>query len=212
MSRGKSLTATHSRPKQRIELRQPKRLFRRRQRARLRDPRQFDSTLIGHRPTVNLYLGTECKVTDSGLLPLNKVTAREGWGMPSDLNRLRFELAVRLLQLSELDVVEAAELLVRHELQRGTGAVLEELEQELALAQEHLATSCNNDDLSRIAEAEERLCAISRQLMVVERQARVQEQQIQRQRSAYLTARSSELRHIRDMERLIGQMQSQPHP
>lgn len=130
--------------------------------------------------------------------------------MPSDLNQLRAELFTRLRQLSHLDVVEAAELAVRQELRRFTDAVLEELDLEMALVQQHLASTWNTDDLGLIADAEDKLCAIKRHLAVVERQASAQREQLQRQRYVYLAARNAELRHIRGMEQLIGRIERQP--
>jgi hypothetical protein len=130
--------------------------------------------------------------------------------MPSDLIQLRAELSKRRRRLSQLDVVEAAELAVRQELKRCTDAVLEELNKELSLGQELLASSWSTNDLGQIADAEDKLCAIKRHLVAVEGQASVQREQLRRQRYVYLAARNAELRHIRGMEQLIDRIQRQP--
>lgn len=90
--------------------------------------------------------------------------------MPPDAVRLRVQLAQHLDDLYQLEVVEAAEEIVRHHLLRLLGSELAELRDELAHARNHLGTVRRGGDLGVIIDAEERVGVILRQTTILQRQ------------------------------------------
>jgi hypothetical protein len=123
--------------------------------------------------------------------------------MPPDAVRLRQELAQHLDTLHRLEVVEAAEDVVRdHQLQL-LGAELAGLRDELTRAQQHLSSARAGRELSVIFEAEEHVCGVLRQTTVVQRQTREHIRASTAAHRTYLAQRDRIVERVDQLRRLL---------
>ena len=121
--------------------------------------------------------------------------------MPPDAVRLRAQLAQHLDALYRLQVVEAAEDMVRRCHLLLLSSQLEELQEELVQAQRHLATARNGNELSLIIEAEELVCEILRQTTILQRHAGEHIRACNRTHSVYLAQRDRLVDRIDQLRR-----------
>lgn len=87
-----------------------------------------------------------------------------------DAGRLRAQLAHHLDDLHRLEVIEAAEDVVRRRLLQMLTSELAGLRDELADARQQLGTARRGGDLAVVIEAEERVGAILRETTILQRQ------------------------------------------
>jgi hypothetical protein len=80
-------------------------------------------------------------------------------------------LARRLNELNQLQVIEAAEDVVRRRHLQLLGSRLAGLDHDLVRARRQLETARHGTDLALIIEAEEQVCGILRQTTLMQRQA-----------------------------------------
>jgi hypothetical protein len=90
--------------------------------------------------------------------------------MPPDAGQLRAKLAQHLDQLYRLEVIEAAEDVVRRRLLQLLGSELAVLRDDLASARHYLGTVRGDGDMGFIIEAEQRVGILLRQTTVLQRQ------------------------------------------
>jgi hypothetical protein len=126
-----------------------------------------------------------------------------GAHMPSDIARLRAQLARQRYALWQLDVVEAAEHLVRSHHRRLLDDELADLRQQVVQAQRALTLAREGDDLNFIIAAEEHLCRIQRQATVVQRQSREQDVAAAKVRTTYLTERQHLVELVNRLQHLL---------
>jgi hypothetical protein len=123
--------------------------------------------------------------------------------MSSDESRLREQLAQRERALRELEIVEAAEQIIRSHHHCILVQNLARVGQELTEARQCLAATRNSGDPDRIAMAHERLCAVERTARVLQQLNEQHDVDCTRARAAFLTGRRRALETIRGLHRLI---------
>lgn len=124
--------------------------------------------------------------------------------MPRDAVRLRARLARHLDDLYRLQVIEAAEEVVRRRHLQTLASQLAGLCDDLARTRQHLDTARNSSDLRQIVEAEERVCETLRQTTVMQRQTGEDIRAAKRAHNAYLAQRRRLIARIDQLRRLIA--------
>ncbi|WP_162907839.1 hypothetical protein [Allorhizocola rhizosphaerae] len=123
--------------------------------------------------------------------------------MPSDIARLRAQIARQRYALSQLDVVEAAEHLVRSHHRQLLDDELAELHKELVRAQRTLDLARDGNDLNFIVVAEEDTCRVQRQVTLLQRQSREHDVAAAKVRSAYLAQRQQLVELVNQLQHLL---------
>jgi hypothetical protein len=124
--------------------------------------------------------------------------------MPSDIARLSAQLAQHLHDLSQLEVVEAAEDVVRRRHLQLLASELAELGEDLAAARRLLDLARQGDDLASIINAEEQVCGILRHTTVLQRQTGEHTRSFKHAHDAYLTRRHWLVDRIDQLRRLVA--------
>ena len=124
--------------------------------------------------------------------------------MSPDFVRFRAQLAQHLNDLSQLEVVEAAEHVVRRRQLQLLASELAGLGDELEQAQRILSIARKGNDLSYIIEAEEQVCGILRQTTIVQRQTGESMRAFKHAHDTYLTRRCWLVSRIEQLQRLVA--------
>ena len=124
--------------------------------------------------------------------------------MPRDVTRFSAQLAQHMNDLSQLEVVEAAEDVVRRRHLQLLNSELAGLTDDLAVAQRHLSAARKGDDLAYIINTEEQVCGILRQTTIMQRQAGEHIRAFKHARDVYLTRRDWLVARIDQLRRLVA--------
>lgn len=125
--------------------------------------------------------------------------------MPPDAVRLRAQLARHLNHLYQLQVIEAAEDVVRQRHLQLLASQLAGLTDELVCARERLDTARTGSDLRLIIEAEEHMCDILRETTLTQREASEHIRASKRAHNLYLAKRGRLKATIDQLRRRIIQ-------
>jgi hypothetical protein len=123
--------------------------------------------------------------------------------MPSENSRLWEQLAQQERAQRELEVVEAAEQVIRGYHRGILAEALTAIGGELVQAQRSLAATRGDGDPYRIVVAQEQVWDVERMAMVMQQLAREHDVACTRARAAYLAGRRQVLETIRGFRRLI---------
>jgi hypothetical protein len=123
--------------------------------------------------------------------------------MPPESVRLRAQLSEHLGDLNHLEVIEAAEGIVRRRLLELLRTELAGLRDDLAEARRHLSTARDGGDLGFVIEAEERVSVLLRQTTIMQRQTGEHIRASNRAHGAYMEQYGRLVSRIDEIRRLL---------